>query len=79
VAGHDAIAKDVLLGQPEFRCAMNDKGIQLDKRAWIQEQLDPLTSRQLAASMLHLDALRSPTEKGLGAHRPQARNPFVAS
>jgi hypothetical protein len=47
---------------------MGDEGVELDKRIGVEEQLQPLTSRQLAACVLLRDARRPATKAGLFAH-----------
>ncbi len=56
VAGHDAIARDLLLFHPEVGAAMDDEAVGLGEGARVEQQLDALASGQAPAGMLALDA-----------------------
>ena len=72
MAGHDAIAQDVVLGKPEFRGAMRHERVQLDERARIEEEIQALSRGQLAPGVLPLDANGAPTKQRFRAHLVQA-------
>ena len=76
VAGDDAVAEEVLPVQPELRRAMRDERVELDERAGIQQEVEPLARGQLAPGMLALDPHRSPTQARLRAHPLEARDPL---
>ena len=61
-AGHHAIARDALLGHAELGAAMLDEHVDLLERAEVEQQLQPLARRQLAALVLGGDAPRAATE-----------------
>src|SRR5262249_55059866 len=51
-AGHDPIARELGLFHAEIAAAMLDKHVELFERAVIEEELDALARRELAAGML---------------------------
>ena len=54
VAGHDAIAGDLLVPHPERLRAVDGKGVELGERSRVDEQLDPLARGQLSLRVLLL-------------------------
>jgi hypothetical protein len=62
VAGHDAVAQERFL---HLGVAVRDERIEFDERIRVEQQLQPLPSGQLAASMLLVDALSSTTQASL--------------
>ena len=68
VAGHDTVAQHVVLGETEFGGSMGDEGIELDERARIEQEIEPLPGRQLAPGVLTLDPYGPATEQRLGPH-----------
>src|SRR5437879_11337067 len=61
VAGDHAIAEDLLLAQ----AAAGDEHASFLEGARVEEEIDPLTSGQLALFVLFVDAFGSATEQGL--------------
>src|SRR5262249_28978298 len=57
VAGDHAVAGDLGLAHPEVEAAMRAQLVELDERAGIEEQLDPLARGELALAVLLFDAL----------------------
>ena len=76
VAGDHAIAKRPALLHAEGAGAVNRKGIQLDKRARIEQRVNPLTRSQLAARALALGCLWV-GGAGLLAAAAQLLDPFL--
>ena len=76
--GHDAVAQDVLLVEPEVSRPVRDERVELDERARVEEQVESLARGQLAPRVLALDADRSPTELRLPAHPLQALEALFA-
>ena len=56
-AGHHAVARHFRLLHAEFDRTMLDEHVELFERAFVEQNLDALTSRQLAALVLGFDAL----------------------
>ena len=77
VAGDDAVAERMLVGDPEFGRAMDDIPIELDERAGVEQQLESLARRQLAHRMLLLDSRGSPAGQRFIAHRVEPGESFV--
>ncbi len=69
-AGDDAVARDLRLLHAEIGAAVLDEHVELLERALVEQKLDPLARRQLAARMLRVDAL-------LAAAEPGFRPPFL--
>ena len=59
-AGDDAVAGDFSLRPCRIRCAVLDEHVELLERALVEEHLEPLARRQLAAAMLLGDAFWAP-------------------
>ena len=57
-AGDHAIARDALLGHAELGAAVLDEGVDLLERALVEQQVQALARRQLAALVLRRDAPR---------------------
>ena len=55
VAGDDAVAEDALLVEAEVGRAVGHERVELDERARVEQQLEPLARRQLAPRVLLLD------------------------
>ena len=68
VAGDDAVAEEVLPVEAELGRAMGDEGVELDERARVEQQVEPLARRQLAPGVLPFDPDGSATEQRLRAH-----------
>jgi len=68
VAGDDAVAGDLLLVHAEIGAAMLDKHIPFFERARVEQQFDPLTSRQLALGMLTFNPPLTTTGPRRSAH-----------
>ena len=66
VTGHDAVAQKLLLGKAEAGGAVRNETVHLDEAVVVEQQLDPLARRKLAARMLRLDPLLTTTQLGLG-------------
>ena len=64
VPGDDAVAGHDLLLHAEIAAAVRDELVDLLERAGVEEQLDALAGRQLAAVVLALDALLAAAELG---------------
>ncbi len=60
VAGHHAIAGDLLLPHPERFGAMDGEGVELGERPRVDEQLDPLARGQLPLRVLLLIRVAAP-------------------
>ena len=73
VAGDDAVAQVALAVQAEIGCAMSHERVELDERIRVEQQLQPLARRQLAALVLLVDALLAAAEQTLGAHLIEPR------
>ena len=58
VAGDDAVAEDRCSSRPKSVVAMRDERVELDERPGIEQQVEPLARRQLAARVLLLDPRR---------------------
>ena len=67
VTGDDAVAQVALAVQAEVSRAVRDERVQLDERIRVEQQLQSLARRQLAAIVLLLDPLLSPAETRLFA------------
>ena len=57
VAGDDGIAPRPLLAHPELALAMAHEAVELDERAAVEQQLDPLAREELAPLVLSRDGL----------------------
>ena len=66
-AGDDAVAGDLDLLHAEIARAVLDEHVELLEGALVEQKLDALAGRQLAAAVLRLDALFAAAEAGLGA------------
>jgi hypothetical protein len=64
VAGHDAVARDDLVGHPEITAAMGDELVDLFEGAWVEQQVDALARGQLAGRTLALEALFASSKLG---------------
>ncbi len=58
MAGDHAVAERLAALHAEGRGSVDREGIQLDERPGVDQRLDPLASRQLAAGVLLLSRLR---------------------
>jgi hypothetical protein len=56
VAGHHAVARDLVVGHAEVHAAVLDEHVPFLERAFVEQQLEPLAGRQLA--LLVLAAMR---------------------
>jgi hypothetical protein len=68
VARDDAVAEDLLLLHAEVGAAVDDEPIELDEAAGIEQQVDSLARRELAAFVLFLDAFGPAADERLGVH-----------
>ena len=66
VAGDDRVTPGPLVAHPELALAVADEPVELDERARIEQELDPLAGEQLAALVLPLDRV-------LGTRRARPR------
>jgi hypothetical protein len=66
-AGDDAVARNLVLLHAEFGRAVLDEHVEFLERALVEQQLDALPRRQLAAGVLRLDALVAAAQFGAGA------------
>ena len=66
-AGDDAVAGDLDLLHAEIGRAVLDEHVELLEGALVEQKLDALAGRQLAAAVLRLDALLAAAEARLGA------------
>ena len=57
VAGHDGVAPRPLLAHAELALAVAHEPVQLDERAPVEQELDPLTGEELASLVLSRDGL----------------------
>jgi hypothetical protein len=55
---------------------MGDKGVELDERSGVEEQIEPLARGQLPPLMLALDSNRAATEARFETHLLEARQPL---
>ena len=76
VAGDDAVAEDALPVGAEPRRPVGDERVQLDERIRVEQQVEPLTRRQLARRVLPLDPDRSPALERLRAQLLEPGDPF---
>ncbi len=60
VAGDDAVAGDRCLLHAEVGAAVRDEPVELDERARVEQQIDPLARGELAGLVLALDASAPP-------------------
>mmetsp|Transcript_5902 Transcript_5902/g.14528 ORF Transcript_5902/g.14528 Transcript_5902/m.14528 type:complete len:493 (-) Transcript_5902:134-1612(-) len=67
VAGHDAVAGDLVVGHAEVDAAVLDEHVPLLEAAFVEQQLQPLAGGQLALGMLGGDALLATAEPRQGA------------
>ena len=66
VAGDDGVAERPVLAHPEFDLAVLDEPVELDERARVEQQLDPLAGEELAVLTLPRDRpLRRRVRRGL--------------
>src|SRR5207247_3224730 len=63
-AGDDAVAGNLVLLHAEFGGAVLDEHVEFLERALVEQELDALPRRQLAAGVLRLDALFAAAEFG---------------
>jgi len=68
-AGDDAVAEDLLVLHSELGAAMGDETVELDERARIEEEVDPLARGELSRLVLLLDPLGAAADERLGVHR----------
>ena len=68
VACNHRVAEVSLAFESEVRRAMHHEGVQFLEGAFVQQQLDSLAGRQLAAAVLRLDAPLPAAERGLLSH-----------
>src|SRR6185312_2320991 len=73
VAGDDAVAQHLVVGEAEVGGPRSIKKKKLDEAPRIAEQLDPLARRQLARLVLALDARRAARLGGLFLERVEVR------
>ena len=69
LAGHDAVARHLLLGHAELGAAVLDEHVGLLERIRVEQKLDPLAGGELAALVLRLDppfAAAQPGRRALG-------------
>ncbi len=66
-ARHHAVAGDVALVHAEVDAIMLDEHVELFERAFVEEDLQPLTGSQTPLGVLGVDALLSAAQAGLGA------------
>ena len=66
-AGHDAVARGLVLLHAEVGAAVLDEGVELLERVLVHQQLDALAGRQLALGVLAVDADLSAAEAGIVA------------
>src|SRR4029453_6866516 len=75
VTGDHAVAEDavaIAVGRPRL-----DERVELDERTRAEEQLDSFPCGELAARVLLVDTVLSPTEERFRAQRPQSLDPFL--
>src|SRR5258708_19289812 len=72
IAGHDAVSINQLLAQPEVRGAVSDKAVELDERTFVEQQIESLSSGELALVMLRFEAGRPPPPLPFCAPLPHA-------
>ena len=72
VAGHHAVAQELLLVQAKIRGPVRHQLSQFLKRAGVQQQLQALPRRQLALAVLGLHPSFTAALQGFGAHRFEA-------
>ena len=60
VARHDRVAPRPLLAHAELALAVAHEAVELDERAGVEQQLDPLAGEELAALVLPRDRLLRP-------------------
>src|SRR3546814_3407273 len=69
VAGHHAVAGDLLLLHAEVEAAVLDIHVPLLEGALVEQDLQALARGQLALGVLRLDALLAAADRRLRAHR----------
>jgi hypothetical protein len=67
VAGDHAIARDLVVLHAEVGAAVLDKHVPFFKRAFVEQQLQPLARRQLAFAVLRVYALLPAAQAGCSA------------
>jgi hypothetical protein len=65
VAGHHAVAGDLLVGHAEVGAAVLDEHVPLLEGAGVEQEVDALARGELPAGVLRLDALRAAAEPRL--------------
>ena len=70
-AGDDAVAQVPLLVEAELARPMRHERVELREAVLVEQQIQPLAGRQLAARVLLLHSLGSPAEKRGLTHRAQ--------
>ena len=70
-AGDHAVAQNLLVGQAEFVAPMGDEAVQLDERLLVEEEVQPLPGRELAAPALRLEPGFAPAQDRLAPERLQ--------
>jgi hypothetical protein len=68
VAGDNAVAADLVLVHAEVGTAVLDEHVPLLKRAFVEQQFQPLARGELALGVLRGNALGAAAQAGLGAH-----------
>ncbi len=68
MAGDNAIAADFLILHPEIGAVMFDKHVPFFKRAWIQQQIQPLPRGQLSLAVLGFNSLGTAALPRVFAH-----------
>ncbi len=66
VAGDDAVARILLLGEAELGGPVGDEAVQLDEAPLIEQQIEPLPRGELSLLVLLGDAGGAATLLGLG-------------
>src|SRR4051794_18474091 len=73
MSGHDSVAEVALVLEPEVRRTMGNESVELDKGVRVEQQLEALARRQLAALVLLSDAFLATAEHRRGAHLLETR------
>ena len=77
VAGDDAVPEELLIFHTEIGAAVLHEPADLDEGAGIEEEINALAGRQLAAFVLLLDTSGASTLEGLFVHRIETREGVV--
>ena len=67
VPGDDAVAVELLRLEPEVGGAVHDEAVELDERAFVEQQVEPLARGELALFVLRLEARLAAALLRLGA------------